>query len=386
MIFKKRLKALVFLYVCVFLVSCGQKKKEYSRLNPLDPSSINYTGPEWSKDSNGNGVADFYDNAPGNLTAAVETVAGKVNIVVKWADNSPDETGFELQRKVETTPPVASVHFSNSRAVSKAAAFDTLPLIGRDITKYADASIVSGNTYTYRVRAMNGASGSAYSNETPVAYKAATGGGGGGTTVFIAAPSNLAATAASSTRINLAWTDNSSNEDGFRVHRKKTLGGTYAELPVAVPRNVSTFADTTVEPGFKYFYKVVAFINAGASSADSNEAAAVTPGATAAGPKFSTDVQPIFTANCASCHDGRVLTKGLDLRSGNAYGQLVNVVAYEAPLKKRVAPNDAANSYIIIKLEGRQVIGSQMPEGLPPLSSADIQTIRAWINSGAPNN
>jgi hypothetical protein len=36
-----------------------------------------------------------------------------------------------------------------------------------------------------------------------------------------AAPTNLTATAASSSQINLSWTDNSNNETGFKVERSK---------------------------------------------------------------------------------------------------------------------------------------------------------------------
>ena len=39
------------------------------------------------------------------------------------------------------------------------------------------------------------------------------------------APSSLTATAASSSQINLAWTDNSTNETGFKVERATSASG-----------------------------------------------------------------------------------------------------------------------------------------------------------------
>src|SRR6185436_8231411 len=40
-----------------------------------------------------------------------------------------------------------------------------------------------------------------------------------------AAPSNLAASAASSSQINLSWRDNSANESGFIIQRALSSGG-----------------------------------------------------------------------------------------------------------------------------------------------------------------
>jgi len=52
----------------------------------------------------------------------------------------------------------------------------------------------------------------------------------------------------------------------------------------------------------------------------------------------------------------------------------------------RVLPNNATDSYLVIKLEGRQSAGGQMPLGGAPLSAADLASIKNWINAGAQNN
>lgn len=103
-------------------------------------------------------------------------------------------------------------------------------------------------------------------------------------------------------------------------------------------------------------------------------------------PSFSGDIQPIFTASCAlsACH-GTAAQAGLSLNQGSAYGNLVNVVSTSEPPKKRVLPGDAENSYIVIKLEGRQTVGAQMPQGAS-LRSNSLQNIKNWINMGAKNN
>lgn len=104
------------------------------------------------------------------------------------------------------------------------------------------------------------------------------------------------------------------------------------------------------------------------------------------------DVQPIFTANCAlsGCHAGSSPVLGQNLSAGLAYASIVNVPAQEAPGFFRVRPSLPDSSYLVHKIEGTQGelggSGGRMPLGAPPLSVAEIATIRAWIAAGAPNN
>jgi hypothetical protein len=104
---------------------------------------------------------------------------------------------------------------------------------------------------------------------------------------------------------------------------------------------------------------------------------------------FATDVQTIFTANCASagCHKGMAPQEGLDLSVGNAYADLVNVAAKQCnDGRKLVLPGDPAQSYLIDKMMGVDLCsGTKMPKnGILP--SQQITTIANWICAGAPNN
>lgn len=85
-------------------------------------------------------------------------------------------------------------------------------------------------------------------------------------------PSSLIATAVSSTQINLAWRDNSIDEKGFYVYRRK--GGNYRRI-VALDPNTISYNDTGLNPRTIYWYKVTAF-NDGGESGSSNEASATT--------------------------------------------------------------------------------------------------------------
>ena len=76
----------------------------------------------------------------------------------------------------------------------------------------------------------------------------------------------------------------------------------------------------------------------------------------------------------------------LDLTAGRSHANLVNVTSIQVALDL-VEPNDAENSYLVHKLDGRAgMVGDRMPVGGPFLSQADIDVIKQWINAGAQNN
>jgi hypothetical protein len=104
-------------------------------------------------------------------------------------------------------------------------------------------------------------------------------------------------------------------------------------------------------------------------------------------PSFSKDIVEIFQREgCANgaCH-GVGASAGLNLERDSAYANLVGVPAtlegYE-----RVTGGKAEESYLIIKLEGRQDVGQRMPPSGFPLDGIDMGNLKNWINRGAKNN
>jgi hypothetical protein len=87
------------------------------------------------------------------------------------------------------------------------------------------------------------------------------------------APTNLVATAVSSTQITLSWIDNSDNETGFKVERSRN-GTTFSQL-ARRGANVTTFSNTGLAASTTYYYRVCAY-NSGGNSAYSNVASATT--------------------------------------------------------------------------------------------------------------
>ena len=102
---------------------------------------------------------------------------------------------------------------------------------------------------------------------------------------------------------------------------------------------------------------------------------------------FSSDVQPIFTANCsaATCH-GLAESEGLRLTDGDAYGEIVNVPSTQDPNIMRVLPSRSDSSYLLMKVGPNPPQGDRMPRNAAPLSSSDISTITDWVDEGAENN
>jgi hypothetical protein len=94
---------------------------------------------------------------------------------------------------------------------------------------------------------------------------------------------------------------------------------------------------------------------------------------------FKANVKPILSARCVACHPG----------FGSA-ASLVNVPSGEAKQLSLVKPGNSAQSYLFHKLKGTQASvgggGSTMPKGGSALTSAQLTTIKRWIDAGAPNN
>ncbi|HEX8524410.1 MAG TPA: NPCBM/NEW2 domain-containing protein [Tepidisphaeraceae bacterium] len=188
--------------------------------------------------------------APSSLAANAMT-SSQVNL--SWQD-VVGETGYKIERSTD------NINFTQ---IGTAAV---------NATTYSDTTVSGGIQYYYRIRATNSGGDSAYSNtasaSTPV------------TPTAPAAPSNLTATAASPTQINLSWKDNSGNETGFKIERS-LKANTGWSLIGTVSANVTTYSDTnSLNPGTTYYYRVRA-TNVVGDSANSNTASAATPTAPA---------------------------------------------------------------------------------------------------------
>ena len=95
----------------------------------------------------------------------------------------------------------------------------------------------------------------------------------------------------------------------------------------------------------------------------------------------------VFTPHCAlsGCHTGSGAPFGLDLSSVTAStASLIGVSSAEVPSLMRIAPGDAANSYLYWKVTGNPGIqGDPMPLTGGPLTGGELTLIASWIDGGA---
>ncbi len=190
--------------------------------------------------------------APSNLTAVA---ASSSQINLSWSDNSSNESGFKVERAPASAGPWTQIGTTAS-------------------VSYSDTGLFASTTYWYRVRAWNSAGDSGYSNSASATTQAAA--------TAPAAPSNLSATAVSASQINLSWSDNSSNETGFKVERGSSSTGPWSQIGTT-GAGVATYSDAAgLSPSTTYWYRVRAW-NAVGDSAYSNNASATTSGGSSGG-------------------------------------------------------------------------------------------------------
>jgi mono/diheme cytochrome c family protein len=91
---------------------------------------------------------------------------------------------------------------------------------------------------------------------------------------------------------------------------------------------------------------------------------------------YAREVRPILAKNCVACHGpdkqrgGLRLDRKTDALKGGDSGQLI-------------VPGKPAESLLLKKLTTADV-SDRMPKGREPLSAADVRTLTAWIEAGAP--
>jgi phosphodiesterase/alkaline phosphatase D-like protein len=224
--------------------------------------------------------------APAAPTSLVATAQSSTSIGLTWLDNATSETGYVVERDT-TNAFVAPVSVS-------------LPA---NTTAYASTGLTASTTYYYRVKAVNGATSSGYSNTANATTSAAS--------TPPAAPTGLTATAQSSSAINLAWTDNATNESGYVLERDVS-----SIFPSQVVRNlaanVTSYADTGLAASTLYYYRVRA-TNGSGPSANSNVASATTQ---ASAPGYQAGILADGPVSCWRLGESSG-TVAADLRSAN---------------------------------------------------------------------
>lgn len=182
-------------------------------------------------------VAFTFPDTPSAPSALSATTVSSSQIQLAWTDNSANETGFTLFRKIGANGIYAQ-----------------LATVAAGVTSYADTGLADETAYFYRVAATNVDGNSDYAPEASA------------TTLSIPplAPFGLATTTLALDTIRLGWTDNSYNETGFRIERSLSSGSGFVVI-ATVGSGVTTFDDTGRPASSTYFYRIAATNSVGAS-------------------------------------------------------------------------------------------------------------------------
>jgi hypothetical protein len=195
------------------------------------------------------GCQKDYDADPIPPVAPTELVAeakSSSQIALTWKDNATNEEGFRVERKTGN------------------AAFTQIADLGKDITFFLDQGLTKNTTYTYRIYSYNPDGKSAVYSNTADATTSDD---------LPATATNLKATTVAFNQVDLDWTDQATNETGYRIERK--TGTSSFTFLATVDPNTTRFSDKDLEELATFTYRVIPY-NTSGNGAPSNEATAST--------------------------------------------------------------------------------------------------------------
>jgi hypothetical protein len=223
--------------------------------NPLDPKSEDYAGFV-SLDNDGDGIGQWEDVDEVSLMSPGDgsSVNTKSLVLIVSKFNPKKIQKYWIQLSTSTISFDGSIVFSKEDYSSN------------ECTVPADL-LVHNAHYYWRAKAYDGSKWSdnwseiwSFTVSLPVPNT----------------PSGLTAIAVSGTQIDLNWTDNSGDEDGFKIESKSGADGSFSQIAL-VGANILGYSHSGLLPASIHCYRVQAF-NSYGDSGYSNEAGAITAG------------------------------------------------------------------------------------------------------------
>jgi len=202
-----------------------------------------------SNQANATTQATGYPSAPTSLSATAQSFS---QINLSWtASTIGSPTKYRIYRSTSSGLVGAQVDSVNAPTVA-----------------YNDINGLSPTTtYYYVVFAVNAVGMSSASNQATATTQAPT---------LPSVPTNLSATAQSSSQINLSWTaSGSGSPTKYRIHRSITSNSGFVQVD-SVNSSATTYNNIGLSPLTTYYFRIYAANAFGASNA-SNTASAMTP-------------------------------------------------------------------------------------------------------------
>ncbi len=269
--------------------------------------SLNGSGDDiWN---NNDAFRFAYQNVSGNvrITAKVNSVSN-TNAWAKAAVMIRDGIGSNAINSMIAVTPAQGVSFQNRTTTGGASTNNAvagtapewlrLERVGNTITAFRSEdgtswAQVGTSTLAFGASALVGLALTSHNNGTSAAatFSNVTIESIGTVPTAPVAPTNLTATAASGSQINLSWADNATNEAGYYIERA-TGTGAFSQI-ASLGANTTSYSSTALTAFTNYAYRVRAYNTTG-NSGYSNTANATT--------------QAIVTTNCAgNCPSGFTL-------------------------------------------------------------------------------
>lgn len=213
------------------------------------------------------GTSDGYDSPYGSVVVVTTmpgsfaaTVASTSQVNLSWSGNSGNTSiiGYTVATATNSSFTGASYDY----------------ISGAGSTSFSKTDLTSGTTYYFRVKAEG--TTDSYDSAFTATITATP-----GSSSIPNAPSGMSATVVSSSRIDLSWTDNSSNETGFELKRATDSAFTQNVIWIGNIQGTS-YSNVGLAASTTYYYKVRAEGTAG-KSAYSNTVSATTSSAPSGG-------------------------------------------------------------------------------------------------------
>jgi hypothetical protein len=245
------------------------------------------------------------DAATTRPTSLSATVVSSSQINLSWTGNSANSatSGYTVATATNSAFTGAIYTYVN----------------GAGTTTLNKTGLYAGTTYYFKVKVE----GSSDAYDSPFSTVVNT------TTSSAApnAPSNLSASAVSSSQIDLSWTDNSTNETGFELKRATDSGFTQNVVWIGGIQGTS-YSNTGLSPSTTYYYKVRAQ-GASQNSAYSNTVNATTSASGATIPTAPSGLSATVLSNTSirlQWTDNSSNETGFELKRATDSGFTANVV------------------------------------------------------------
>ena len=285
------------------------------------------------------GVVDGLDSPYGSVVTATTTptnvaatAAGASQINVSWSGNAANANlnGYTVAKATNSGFSNATYHF----------------VYGPNATSYSSTGLTAGTTYYFKVKAEG--TSDAYDSPFTAGVSATTSNGAPNP------PSNLSATAISSTRIDLTWTDNSTDETGFELKRATDSAFTQNVIWIG-GINGTSYSDASLTGSTTYYYKVRAQ-GAVQDSVYSNAVSATTPASSIPLPPSNLTGTAVSTSRInLSWTDNSNNETGFELKRATDSGFTQNVVwigNIQGTSYGNVGLNAATTYYYKVRAEG----------------------------------